>query len=374
MGATYSRILFNRWRWAAGSSRIPQQPFGERKQSTDAVQRVRRISGIFQTVARIDHEFAFFTEFLARALPGFGAVEGVVEIDCAEHPLEVLVDGVAHGEVGLQVHPGVFEAHREVVGQMLSAAEAIRAGAHGAEPPHVERLGVNHALGSLFLCAVGGDSGAVAIEARGRGKQVGITAGHSGPAEPALVLRHEVAAHPAAKVRGDRFAFKGGQFVIVVALDAAVVVRGEDAAVEQQGELAVAVAGEHVAEELVVAADEEARIGLALAGVDDDVAAIPELLPAFQFVRPPARAFARGKHCFGIGQPLCRIRIYGRGQAHGDNVLFAASGGAGPRFPVPKLPAHGGHGRLGSKAALIARADPDTRRAVASGRDSGVIP
>ena len=80
-------------------------------------------------------------------------------------------------------------------------------------------------------------------------------------------------------------ALGNGQFVVVVARDAAgLVVGGEDAAVEQQRQFAVAVAGEHVAEELVVAADQPAGIVGLGGGIDDDVRARPEFAPAFQLV------------------------------------------------------------------------------------------
>ena len=349
-----------------------EQRFGDPGEGGDRVDRVGGVADELEAVGGMHHELAVLAQFPAFALLELGAVEAVVEQHGADDPVEVGAEVGAEDVVGLEVHPRVLRAHREVVGQVLGAAESVGTRGDRAEAPDVERLGVGDAFGPEVLGALGGDFGALAVEAGGGREQVGVAVGKGRPAEPALVLRHEVAAHPAAEVGGDRLALEGRELVVVVALDAAVVVADEDAAVEKQRELAIAVGGLHVAEQLIVPADEVAGIfGVPIVdgrlSIDVNVGARPKLLPALQLVLFRGGALVRGEHGLGLGRPCRRIGIDGGGEAHGDDMVCAGRGAAGPGFAIPELPAHFGFGRLGGHAAV----DGDGGAGNAAGRDIG---
>ncbi len=278
----------------------------------------------------------------AGAFLRLGTIEAVVEEDGPLNPREIVLQRDPQRVSPLKRHPCVFEHHREVICQMFRAAEAVGTRADTTEAPNVQRLGIDDALGAVVLCPGGGGDGTIAVERQRRREQIRISASQCGPAKPALVLRHEVAPHPAAEVGGDGAAFGDGQFVVVVSGDSAgFVVGGEDPAVEQQRQFAAAVAGKHVAEELVVATDQPAGIVRPGGRVDEDVRARPELGPAIKLFGAGRLAAGRGECGVRNGQPLLRIAVELRAEPHRNRVCRTHGCAAGPCLAVPELPLHG---------------------------------
>ena len=181
----------------------------------------------------------------------------------------------------------MLEHHRKVIRQVLSPAESVGTRSHAAQSPDVERFGIDHTLCIVRLGTCRCRDRPVPVETERWSEQILVAAGQCWPAEPALVLGHETTAHPAAKIRRGRAVLEDWQFIIVVARDAVGhVVGGEDAAVEEERQFASPIAGEHIAEELVVASHKPSGIVRLGTGIHDDMRARPELTPTFR--RPDA--------------------------------------------------------------------------------------
>ena len=108
--------------------------------------------------------------------------------------------------------------------------------------------------------------------------------------------------------------------------------------VEQQRKRAVAVAGKHVAEELIVSPDLPSGVGCVRLRIDHDMRARPELVPAGLLVLRGGGEGAWIEQGPGLGRPVLRIAVLLCAQGHREKVGFRRCRLEAPRPACPVLP------------------------------------